>query len=122
MKPTKTFLSALVIATGLSAGAVFVVPAIAQDAGATVRDRSDWLTIPQIHERVEAAGYRDISEIERERNGYEVKAVDRDGQRVELDVDPRTGEVTDVETKRDKSRDRRDPRDGDRATTPGTTY
>lgn len=105
MTRTKTFLSALAIAAGISAGAAFVAPAIAQDSSAPARERSDWLTIPQIHERVEAAGYPDISEVERERNGYEVKAIDRDGRRVELDVDPRSGEVTDVETKRDKRRD-----------------
>lgn len=108
MTRTKTFLSVLALATGIGAGAAFVAPAIAQDSGAAVRDRSEWLTIPQIYERIEAAGYRDISEVERERNGYEVKAVDRDGQRVELEVDPRSGEVTDVEAKRDKRRDRDD--------------
>lgn len=53
----------------------------------------DWLTIPQVYQKLEAAGYRDIDEIERERRGYEVRAIDRDGRRVKLDVDGRSGEV-----------------------------
>lgn len=53
----------------------------------------DWLTIPQVYQKLEAAGYRDIDEIERERRGYEVHATDRDGRRVKLDVDGRSGAV-----------------------------
>ncbi|MNJ70505.1 hypothetical protein D3C77_669700 [compost metagenome] len=44
---------------------------------------------------MEAAGYRNISEIERSRkHGYEVKAYDPQGQRVKLYVDPQSGAVT----------------------------
>ncbi|MBW7901547.1 MAG: PepSY domain-containing protein [Rhodocyclaceae bacterium] len=53
----------------------------------------DGLTIPQVYQKLEAAGYRDIDEIERERRGYEVHATDRDGRRVKLDVDAKSGEV-----------------------------
>ncbi|MNF11414.1 hypothetical protein D3C80_2126270 [compost metagenome] len=53
------------------------------------------LTIRQVYDKMEAAGYRNISEIERSRkHGYEVKAYDPQGQRVKLYVDPQSGAVT----------------------------
>jgi len=103
----KTLLSALAIATGLVAGSVLVAPAIAQNAAAAADPNAKWLSIPQIHDKLEAAGYGNIDEIERERDGYEVKATDREGKRVELEVDPLTGGVTKTVVKRDK-------RNGDR--------
>ncbi len=42
--------------------------------------------------RLEAEGLR-IDEMERERHGITVKAVDRDGRRIRLMLDPATGEV-----------------------------
>lgn len=98
----KTLLSALAIVTGLVAGGVLVAPAIAQNANAAADTNAKWLSIPQIHDKLEAAGYANIDEIERERDGYEVKATDRDGKRVELEVDPLTGGVTKTVVKRDK--------------------
>ena len=38
----------------------------------------------QIHDKLQAAGYRNIEKIERERGGYEVRATDRNGERVKL--------------------------------------
>lgn len=102
MMNAKTLLSALAIATGLVAGGVLVAPATAQNAPSTAEANSKWLSIPQIHDRLEAAGYGNIDEIERERDGYEVKATDREGQRVELEVDPLTGGVTKTVVKREK--------------------
>ena len=53
------------------------------------------LTIRQVYDKMEAAGYRNISEIERSsKHGYEVKAYDPQGQRVKLRVDPQSGAVT----------------------------
>ncbi|WP_235971795.1 PepSY domain-containing protein [Azohydromonas caseinilytica] len=52
------------------------------------------LSIPQVVERLAARGYRDITEIELEDDGhYEVEARDGQGQRVELKVDGRSGEL-----------------------------
>ena len=113
---TKILLPALAITIGLVAGGALVAPAMAQNAtpAATADAPGNWLTIPQIHDRLEAAGYSDIEEIERDRDGYEVKATDRRGQRVELEVDPRTGEVTKTVVKRNKRKvDRGDDRRGD---------
>ena len=60
------------------------------------------MTMQQIQTTLEAAGYRDFEKIERERNKYEVKATDGQGQRVELDVDPVTGDILETEVKRNK--------------------
>lgn len=98
----KTVLSAPALATGLVAAGALVAPAIAQDATPSANAPRNWLSIPQIHDKLEAAGYIEIEQIERERDGYEVKATDREGQRVELEVDPLTGHVTKIAAKRDK--------------------
>lgn len=42
-------------------------------------ERAPWLNLGQIHERLIAAGYTDVREIERERDGYEVKARNAQG-------------------------------------------
>ncbi|HRM68062.1 MAG TPA: PepSY domain-containing protein [Thauera phenylacetica] len=102
MMRAKTLLSALALATGLVAGGALVAPVIAQDATSAANATRNWLSIPQIHDKLEAAGYTEIEQIERDRDGYEVKATDREGQRVELEVDPLTGEVTKIAAKRDK--------------------
>ena len=75
---------------------------------------ADWLAIPAIYDKVTAAGYLDIHEIDRERNGYEVDAFDKDGYRVELFVDPINGEVLDARLKKDKSDKYRDQRFSDK--------
>lgn len=55
------------------------------------------LSIAQIAQRVEAEGYRDIEEIEREGTTYEVCAKDKDGKEVELTVNASTGRIEKVE-------------------------
>jgi len=50
------------------------------------------LTVAQIAAKLTALGY-DIREIEAEGNGYEVYAIDPDGQRVEVGVDLVSGEI-----------------------------
>ena len=64
-------------------------------APAATTPAAPMLTIRQVYDKMEAAGYRNISEIERSRkHGYEVKAYDPQGQRVKLYVDPQSGAVT----------------------------
>ena len=55
-----------------------------------------------VQTKLEGAGYTDFREIERDKNKYEVKATDPQGQRVEMDVDPVTGDVLKTEVKRSK--------------------
>lgn len=58
------------------------------------------LTIRQIYDRLDAAGYRDLRDIEWDHGHYEVKARDAQGARVKLDVDGQTGAVLRSRTKR----------------------
>ena len=117
----KTLLSTLAIAIGLVAGGALVAPALAENVNSAADANAKWLSIPQIHDKLEAAGYENIVEIERERDGYEVKATDRDGQRVELEVDPLTGGVTKTVVKRDKRKSRGDDRDSQRDAAPASS-
>jgi len=66
--------------------------------------KMDWLSIPEVYTRLESAGYRNIEKIERESGSYEVKATDRNGQRMKLYVHPQTGEVIN-QRERDSKRD-----------------
>lgn len=106
MRATHLF-SVLLISAGIVTGGALLTPVFAQNAsttsvGASAPSSADWLSIPQVIQRLEASGYRDFEEIERESDGYEVKAIDPEGRRVEIDVDPITGEVLKTEVKRDK--------------------
>ncbi len=109
-----TLASSLVIAGGISAGAVLLAPSFAAENPPTPKVEPQWLSIPQVHEKLEAAGYRDIEKIERERGGYEVRATDRNGARIKLLVNPRSGEVLDrlQAGKRGKADGERRRRDG----------
>lgn len=90
-------LAALAIGTcSLVAGAPAFAQSVAAPTAATApAAAAPMLTIRQVYDKMEAAGYRNISEIERSsKHGYEVKAYDPQGQRVKLRVDPQSGAVT----------------------------
>ena len=75
------------------------------DAQEKIEAQHGWdldLRVQQVLTKLEAAGYRDFEKIDRERNKYEVKATDAQGQRVELDLDPITGDILKTEIKRNK--------------------
>lgn len=55
------------------------------------------LTIGEIYDRMEAAGYHEISEIEWEDGRYEVEARDAQGRAVELQVDGASGAIERIE-------------------------
>ena len=58
------------------------------------------LTLRDIYDRVEAAGYRDIREIEWDHGRYEVKASNAQGQRVKLYVNASTGAIESTRIRR----------------------
>ncbi|MDP2171847.1 MAG: PepSY domain-containing protein [Rhodocyclaceae bacterium] len=94
----------LIIAALLATG-FFSISSHAQDVRPASAGNARWLSIPEVHARLESAGYRHIEKIERERGSYEVKATNRSGQRIKLYVHPQTGEVLGQrqrDTKRDK--------------------
>lgn len=93
----KTLAALAIGASSLVAGTAVHAQAAAPAAAApaAVTPASPMLTIRQVYDKMEAAGYRNISEIERSsKHGYEVKAYDPQGQRVKLYVDPQSGAVT----------------------------
>jgi len=59
------------------------------------------LSICEIVARVEAQGYSEIEEIEREGSSYEVSAKDASGKEVELTVNSKTGSIEEVESDED---------------------
>ena len=101
---TKTgILSTLLLTATLAAGGALLASshAIASEGSVSPSQKAQWLSIQDVLQRLEAAGYRDFEEVERESDGYEVKATDPDGRRVEIDVHPVSGEILKTEVKRD---------------------
>jgi hypothetical protein len=98
-----TLIATLALTGGIiGAGAMFV-PAFAQNAATattTTTTQANWMTMEQVQTKLQAAGYRDFEKIERDTTKYEVKATDSQGRRVELDVDPVTGDILKTEVKR----------------------
>ena len=73
---------------------LLAAPVCADDRRAGNGERQ-WLSIAQVHARLESAGYRNIEKIERESGRYEVKATTADGERIKLYVHPHSGAVID---------------------------
>ena len=105
-----TLIATLAFTGGLIGAGAAIAPAFAQSvtpaaspaAATTPAAQSSWMSLKDVQTKLEAAGYTDFREIERDKNKYEVKATDPQGQRVELDVDPVTGDVLKTEVKRSK--------------------
>ena len=99
-------IATLALTGGLIGAGAAIAPAFAQNAAPAATSaapvQSNWMSIKDVLNKLEAAGYRDFREVERDDNRYEVKATDPQGQRVELDVDPVTGDVLKTEVKRAK--------------------
>lgn len=72
----------------------------APQAPAAAAPAAPQLTLRDIYDRVEAAGYRDIREIEWDHGRYEVKASNTQGQRVKLYVNASTGVVESTRIRR----------------------
>jgi hypothetical protein len=100
MKRIPLTLSAVAVVCTLLAAMAFTLPARASDHKAAAATEQPWLPIPQIYAKLEAAGYRNIEKIEREHGTYEVRATDRQGARVRLDVHPQTGAILERGTRR----------------------
>ena len=54
--------------------------------------QADWMSVAEVATAVTEAGY-DVREVERDDGCFEIKAVDAQGQRFDLDVNPGTGEI-----------------------------
>ena len=105
MRP-QTLIATLALGAAIVAGGAVLAPVMAQSniAGST---QAPWLSVHEVQLKVEAMGYRDLSELERERDKYEIKATDAQGRLVKIDVDPFTGDVLKTKVKREKASDTR---------------
>lgn len=88
-----SWIYALILTAAPAIGGGLALSSFAGDGQRAAAGDRQWLTIPQVHQTLEAAGYRSIEKIERERGGYEVRATDRQGERVKLYLNPQTGEI-----------------------------
>lgn len=75
-------------------------PARVSTPVAAIAPQGPKLTIGQVYELMDAAGWREIREIEWSDDRYEVKARDAQGAQVKLDVDGHTGAVLRTRVKR----------------------
>lgn len=91
-----SLLSAMTLSVGLAAGGAALAPAFAQ-AGKSAPgiEARQGMSIPQIHEKLTALGYWNIDKIERDPGAFEVRANEKNGDRVKLYLDVRTGEIID---------------------------
>ena len=80
-----------------AASALSAVPALADRHCGNVPD-ADWISVAEVATIATEAGYT-VREVERDDGCYELKVVDGQGQRFELDIHPGTGEI--VKTERD---------------------
>jgi uncharacterized membrane protein YkoI len=92
-------LGGLLATAAFGAGLVQGALAQSQQTPAAVSDAAPTLTMEQVLAQLRDQGYGEIDEIERERDRFEVKARDREGRRVELYLDARTGETLKSERK-----------------------
>lgn len=98
MKTSHT-LFAIVLGAAVFAGNAYAAAASADKATADIAAEK-WLSIPVVYDKVSKAGYVEINEIERKRDGYKIKATDANGNLVKLFVDPLNGEVLDSKAKK----------------------
>lgn len=114
---TASLFSGIALSISLVAGGVATVPAFAQTSKSNSgREVTQGMSIPQVQEKLTALGYRNIDRIKRDHNVFEVKASDRNGGRVKLDVDAQTGEIINkrAENQRRAEHDQRNADAGDR--------
>lgn len=90
-KLARNSLLALCAATALSLSVAQAQTPAAPANGAAPATKQ--LTIPEIYQRVEAAGYKEVRKIELDDGRYEVKARNAGGERVKLYINPTSGEI-----------------------------
>lgn len=92
--PARRLLLAASALSALTLGIAQAQPAPSASAPAQAASpAAPQLTIRDIYDRMEAAGYRDMREIELDNGRYEVKARNAQGERVKLYVNANSGAV-----------------------------
>lgn len=105
MKVVLTRIVVPLAAALFAAGASAAAPA-APAAGATANTdaNSAAMTNDEVKQKIEAAGYTDVSHIRKEKDHFDARAK-KDGKTVRLDVDPKTGDVSE-ETRMHEAKER----------------
>ncbi len=75
---------------GLAAVAALVTGSFAVAQTATT---TKWMDPNEVIRTLESAGYTDVHDLEKDDGIYEAEATNASGQRVDLDIDPATGNV-----------------------------
>jgi hypothetical protein len=65
------------------------------------------LTAAQVKSRLEAAGYTNVQNVKKEGNHFDAMATAKDGKRMALDIDAKTGAIT-QESKESKKEEERE--------------
>lgn len=101
----RSFISAFILTSALGLGlaqaqssAPVAAPTAAIAAPATAAAQK--LSIREVYDRLEAAGYRDLLEIDFENGRYEAKALNAQGAPVKLVVNAQTGVVERTRTRK----------------------
>lgn len=97
-------IAGLVQAAGPAPQAASAAATAPSAATATAPTAAAPLSLAELHQRLVAAGYRDITELQRKRGQVEAEARDRDGRRVELTLDPGSAALRRSEPERDQAR------------------
>lgn len=80
------------IATAFAAALVASTGAAFASSDAPVAPRDQWMSVEQVTDLFTKQGY-DVRQVKVEDKGYEVYALDKDGKRLEADIDPVTGAI-----------------------------
>lgn len=86
-------LTHLCVACCLLASSMAVTTAHADDDHAEWRDAGTVLSVPQVLQKLQAAGYHQVEKIKLKRGSYEVRTLGRDGERIKLHVNAQTGDI-----------------------------
>jgi hypothetical protein len=82
-----------------TAAALVALSAVAASAeGQYCTGKGEPLLAEQVMKKVEAMGYQNVKELGMDHGCYEAKGFDTDGNRVEVYLEPATGEVVKVKT------------------------
>lgn len=90
---TSRLFSILAACAVLAGGTAFLTPALSQTGKPEISYERTDLSLNQVLVKLMAVGYDNVDKIERERDAYEVRAIDKNGARVKLYVDPQTGDL-----------------------------
>ena len=90
---------------GLAALAALVTGSFAVAQTATT---TNWMDPNDVIRSLESAGYTDVHDLEKDDGIYEAEATNSTGQKVDLDIDPATGNVLREEPDNDDDNDDND--------------